>query len=125
MNRVLRAIVALSGALFVVIGLRWVTDPAAAAEALGMPLLSGVGRSTQIGDMAAFFLTLGITILMGAITGQRAWFHAPILLLGLAAGFRIVAWLVHDAALAMHLIAPEVIVAAVLALAAIRLGEGR
>jgi len=45
------------------------------------------------------------------------------MLLGIAALGRLLAWAVHDAALALDLIAPEVIIAAVLLLAARRLGK--
>ena len=79
-----------------------------------MTLLSGIGLSTQIGDMAAFFLALGICMLAGTITLRRSWFYAPILGVLLAAFGRLVAWLFHDAALATDLIAVEVIIAAVL-----------
>lgn len=123
MTKVLRVLVALPGVLFLVLGLRWIVDPAAAAAALGMPLLVGVGRSTQIGDLSAFFLTLAVTILVGAITARKVWLYAPMLLLALAALVRILAWLLHDAALATHLILPELIIAGLLWLASTRLGD--
>ena len=73
MSKVLRVLIALPGIFFVVMGLRWLVDPAGAAAELGMGLLDGVGRSTQIGDMAAFFLALGTMILVGLITSQPRW----------------------------------------------------
>ena len=73
MNKVLNVLVALVGVLFLLSGLRWLFDPTAAAATLGMPLLDGVGRSTQIGDMAAFFLTLGLLIMMGLVTPSAAY----------------------------------------------------
>jgi hypothetical protein len=104
-------------------GVRWMVDPSAAAAQLGMPLLDGVARSSQVGDMTAFFLTTGILMLTALVTGRRGYFFAPALLLGLTAVARTVAWMVHDAALAMHLIAPEVIIAVLLLLASYRLAE--
>ena len=121
MNKVLRVLVLLPAILFVVTGLRWLVDPAASAAALGMPLLDGVGRSSQIGDMAAFFLTLGILILAALLTSKRSWYYPSILLLGLSAVSRVLAWLIHDAALAMQMITPEVIVACLLFFASRRL----
>ena len=59
MNKVIRVIVALSGILFVIIGFRWLVDPARVAKSLGMPLLEGLGRSSQIGDFGAFFTAGG------------------------------------------------------------------
>jgi len=109
--------------MFLLIGLRWLVDPSGAAGQLGMPLLEGVGRSTQIGDFAAFFLTLGVLILLALVTSQRTWYYPAAILLGIAAVGRVLAWAVHDATLALDLIAPEVIIAAVLLLAARRLGK--
>ena len=124
-NKILRVVTVLPGILFVVIGVGWIIDPASAAAGVGMPLLEGVARSTQIGDLGAFFLTMGLLILVGVTTLERAWFYPPMMLLGLAAIFRIVAWLVHGAALAGSMIAVEIIVTALLYVSTIRLCEKR
>jgi hypothetical protein len=123
MNKVLRVIVALPGILFVVTGLRWLVDPSAAAAQLGMPLLDGVGRSSQIGDMSGFFLTLGIVIFIALITSKRIWYYPAIILLAITAIGRVLAWLVHDAALAVDMIAPEVIIACLLLFASRKLAD--
>ena len=120
MNIALRAIVLLCGVLFIVTGLRWLLAPAGVAPEFGLALSTGVGLSSQIGDMSAFFLTLGVSILMGLITGRAIWYYPPMILLSLTAVGRILAWLFHDAALAMNLIAPEVIVALILLFASRR-----
>ncbi len=121
MNKIISVIVGLLGILFVVIGLRWLIDPLAAAAHLGMPLLDGAGRSTQIGDMAAFFLTLGTTIFLALITSKRVWFYPAIMLLGIAAVGRLLAWSVHDAALALDMIGVEIVVSGFLLFASRRL----
>ena len=123
MNKVLRVIVALPGVLFVVTGLRWLVDPASAAAQFGMPLLDGLGRSSQIGDMSSFFLTLGVLILVAVITGKRAWYYPPIMLLAFTAFGRLLAWLIHDAAPALEMIAPEVIIACLLLFASRKLAD--
>jgi hypothetical protein len=123
MNKLLKVIVALPGMLFVVTGLRWLVDPAAAAAQFGMPLLDGLGRSSQIGDMASFFLTVGVLILVALITAKRVWYYPPIMLLGFTAMGRILAWLIHDAAPAVEMIAPEIIIACLLLFASRRLAE--
>ena len=69
------------GAFFLINGLQWIIAPARIAEQLGMPLLEGVGLSTQIGDMGSFFITVGAMTLIGAITTTRHWFYAPSMLL--------------------------------------------
>ena len=101
--------------------LRWLLAPAGVAPEFGLVLSTGVGLSSQIGDMSAFFLTLGVCILMGLITQRAIWYYPPIILLSLTAVGRLLAWLLHDAALAMNLIAPEVIVALILLIASRRL----
>ena len=121
MNIALRAIVLLCGVLFIVTGLRWLLAPAGVAPEFGLALSSGVGLSSQIGDMSAFFLTLGVSILMGLTTGRAIWYYPPMILLSLTAVGRVLAWLLHDAALAINLIAPEVVVALILLIASRRL----
>ena len=120
MNKVLSVLVVLPGILFVVTGVRWLVDPAASATQLGMAVDQGLGLSSQVGDLSSFFLTLGICILVAVVTGRRAWYYPPILLLSLAAVGRLVAWLVHDAALAPQ-IGVEVVIAVLLLVASRRL----
>ncbi len=114
MMMLLRILVLLPGVLFLITGLRWLLAPAGIAPDFGLSLASGIGLSSQVGDMSAFFLTLGICILMALVSGRRIWFYPAITLLALTALGRILAWLLHDAALATALIAPEVVVALLL-----------
>ena len=118
MTTAIRLLVLLSGVLFLVTGLRWLVAPAGVAPDFGLVLGSGIGLSSQIGDMSAFFLTLALCILMGLATQRSIWYYPAITLLSLTAIGRILAWLLHDAALAMNLIAPEVLVALLLFFAA-------
>lgn len=121
MNTAIRLLVLLCGILFLITGLRWLLAPAGVAPEFGLTLGSGVGLSSQVGDMSAFFLTLGVCILMGLTRQRPVWFYPPMILFSLTAVGRIVAWLLHDAALAVNLIAPEVIVTLILLIAARRL----
>ena len=123
MNKLLRFLIVLPGIFFTVVGLMWLTAPGSAAGALGMPLLDGVGRSTQIADLAVFFLAMGMMILLAAVSLQGRWFQVPALMLLGAAIFRVLAWLVHDAALAVEPIALEVVVGCLLLFASSRLAE--
>ena len=116
-ERLLKVLVLLPALLFTSMGVRWLVSPAGVAPQLGLQLDQGLGLSTQIGDLSAFFLTLGICMLAGLVSQRRAWIYPAILLLGLAAFGRIVAWLVHDAALATAQIVPEIVVASILLLA--------
>ena len=95
LNRILSLLVLLPAILFVVTGLRWLVAPAGVAPEFGLTLGHGVGL----------------------------WYYPAILLLSITAIGRIIAWLIHDAALALDLIAPEVIVAAILLIASRRLPD--
>lgn len=121
MDKLLRILVTLPAILFVVLGLRWIIDPESAADALGMPLLEGRGRSSQIGDVGTLFLTMGLMILIGLVTSTRSWFYAPALMLYVVALFRILAWLLHDAPPALDMVAVELIIGTLLVVAAPRL----
>jgi hypothetical protein len=123
MKTFLRVAVVLPAILFVVLGIRWFIDPTTAAADLGMDLMEGVGRSSQIGDVGALFLSMGIMMLVALITGQRSWFYAPALMLCLVAFLRTIAWLSHDAALTPDMIAVELVVAGLLLFAAPRLSR--
>ncbi|MEK9995927.1 MAG: hypothetical protein VW664_06345 [Halieaceae bacterium] len=120
-NTAIKLLVLLFGILFLVTGLRWLLAPAGIAPDFGLALGSGIGLSSQVGDMSAFFLTLGVCMLTGLTTQRSVWYYPPIMLLLLTAVGRVLAWLLHDAALATQLIAPEVIVSLVLLFASRRL----
>ena len=123
MHKVLRVLIVLFATLFLVMGLRWLVDPAGAAAELGMTLMDGIGRSSQIGDVGALFIGGGIMMLYALVSGKRAWFYAPALVMGLVAVLRVLAWLVQDAALAPQMIAVEVVVTLLLLFAAPRLSR--
>jgi len=123
MNSVLRIVTLLLGAVFTLQGITWLVAPDRAAAGLGMPVLDGLARSTQFGDFAAFFLTLGVGILAGARSGRARALYFPAGLLGSAALCRIVAWAVHGAAFAATFIVVEVFASLVL-LAAARQSAG-
>ncbi|MGB1139019.1 MAG: hypothetical protein ACPGZT_08710 [Luminiphilus sp.] len=120
-NTAIKLLVLLFGILFLVTGLRWLLAPAGIAPDFGLALGSGIGLSSQVGDMSAFFLTLGVCMLTGLTTQRSVWYYPPIMLLLLTAVGRVLAWLLHDAALATQLIALEVIVSLVLLFASRRL----
>lgn len=119
--KIWRGAVILLGLLFSAQSLGWVLDPQGAAERLGMPLLDGMARSTQVGDFTAFFFTLGCLILHGSRPGHAKALYGGVLLLGSAAVFRTLAWLLHGAAFAGPTIGIEVVSAVVLAVAAKKL----
>ncbi len=123
MNKILKVVVALTAVLFASIGLRWLVAPEGVAAEAGMTLMEGLGLSSQIGDLGAFFLSLAIFILLALATGRRTWYYPPIILLGLTAIMRTMAWIFHGASLAVDMIAVEVIVCAILYIGSLRLAD--
>ena len=122
-RRAFSVVVALPGLLFVVMGLRWLVDPAGAAPTLGLTLETGLGLSSQVADLSAFFLVMGLSILIAAVTRRRFWFYPPAMLLLIAAAGRLVAWVLHGAAFALQPIVFELVVASLLLIAARYLPE--
>jgi hypothetical protein len=122
MNRILGLLVLLPAILFVVTGVRWLVAPAGIAPEFGLVLGEGLGLSSQVGDMSGFFLTLGICMLAALVSGRRTWYYPAVLLLSLTAMGRIVAWLLHDAALAPQIVV-EILVAVILVIASRRLAR--
>jgi hypothetical protein len=123
LKRVLRVVLFLPAIGFLVTGLRFAVAPAGAVKGLAMPLLDGAARSSQIGDVGALFLGMGLMILTAVVTLERIWFIAPAILLFLVAVLRVLAWLFHDAALMVEMIVPEIVIGGLLLLASAKLTE--
>lgn len=123
MSQGLRTVVIILGAIFTFLGIQWLLMPGSAAAGLGMSLLDGLGRSTQVGDFTAFFLVLGVGILAGAAPGHARRLYFPAALLGCAALFRTLAWAVHGAAFAATFIVVEIVACIVLVVAAWQAGD--
>jgi hypothetical protein len=116
-SRLFALLVLLPGLLFIILGLRWLVDPAGVAPTLGLSLQTGLGLSSQIGDLAAFFLVAGLCILIAVVTRTRTWFYPPAMLLLIAATGRLVAWISHGATFAAAQIVFEIVVAILLIVA--------
>ena len=123
MNKILKLVVALLALVFASIGLRWLVAPEGVAAEFGMTLMEGLGLSSQIGDLGAFFLSLAIFILLALTTDRRSWYYPPIILLGLTAIMRTMAWMFHGASLAVDMIAIEIIACVILYLGSVRLAD--
>lgn len=118
MRSALRIVTTLMGVGFTLQGVGWLVVPDRAAAGLGMPVLDGLARSTQFGDFAAFFLTLGLSILLGSASGRARVLYFPAALLGSAALCRTAAWAVHGAAFATTFILVEIVACLLLLVAA-------
>jgi hypothetical protein len=124
-QKALMVVIALLAVNFIVTGLRYIIDPATVASEFGMPLLDGLGRSSQIGDLSAFFMSMGIFMLLALKTGERLWFYPTTILLSLTALSRVLAWAFQDAALATTMIVAEVVISGLLLLAANKLSSAK
>ena len=118
-----RILAGLLGAFFFLQGLGWIIDAESAAAGLGMPLLDGIARSTQAGDLTGFFLCLGGFALWGAYREAPTWLRAAGFLLFGAAFGRTVAAVVSDAAFATQFIVIELVTGGLLFLAASKVGS--
>ena len=112
----------LLGAFFFLQGLGWILDAKGAAEGLGMPLLDGIARSTQVGDLTGFFLCLGGFGIWGAYQQSPTWLRASgFLLLGAAFG-RTLAAVVSGAEFATQFIGIEIVMGALFFLVGAKVG---
>ena len=90
-KNIYRVLATVPGFLMGMNAIGWLTRPEETAKGLGMPLLEGVGRSTQIGDLGALFVGTTILIFWGAIRSQVQWLYSAALFLGCAAVIRTIA----------------------------------
>lgn len=120
MTMLLKILVGAYGASFLLVGLGWWIVPEAVSTQFDMMLLSDTGLSTQIGDLASFFLVLGGCMVVALLTGKRVWLLPALSLIAIAMLGRIFAWQFHGASLPLNMIAVEVTGSAVLILAFLR-----
>jgi len=109
MNMAWRIAAALPAVLLVAFGVGWWFSPALMAGQLGMVLQTEAGLSSQVGDIASFFLTVGACMLLAIWSGNRLWAFPALMLLTFAVGGRLIAWLFHGAALTVAMIATELV----------------
>jgi len=110
MERFLMVATCLLAAMLLMLGVGWVFDPAGTAVNLGMVLLEGAGRSSQIGDGGSFFLGTGIMLVYGALSRNPSLLVAGALMIGGVAVLRVLAWAVHGAAFTAQPIVVEVLI---------------
>ncbi|NND66329.1 MAG: hypothetical protein HKN19_01965 [Halioglobus sp.] len=123
LDKVLKGLAYLFSALLLVNGIQWLAAPATTAESFGMTLLDGIGRSTQIGDLSAFFIVAGGMGVAGLLRKDKSMLIAPAALVGCAAAFRTLAFAVHGAPFATQFIVVEIVMLAVFLAARSRVGN--
>ncbi len=113
MDSILRLLSVAAGIPIFGNGVMFMFDPETAARQLGMPLLEGMARSTQIGDFGSFFLCSSIAAFFGAWNRSPLMLYMAAFLIGGAAVCRMIASVLHDAPFATTFIAVELILAAI------------
>ncbi len=112
-TRIIRIVVntflILPAVFFLFTGFRWLVSPADAAGALLMPLLSGTGLSSQMGDIGGMFLALGIIALGAVVTRKGDWLMPISIVLGCIVLFRLLAFSLYSAPLAPQAVVFELV----------------
>lgn len=101
----------LPASFFLVAGFRWLVNPEAAASSLMMPLLTGAGLSSQMGDLGALFLGMGLLTMGALVTRKGDWLFAVALFLSCIVIYRLLAFALYYATLIMPMVAFELILA--------------
>ena len=113
-----RILSALVGLLMGLQTIPWISNPGEAAQSLGMTLLEGIGRSTQIGDFSSFFFSITVFCVLGVYLKQAQRLIAAAIVLGSAALFRSLAWISHGADFATDFIVAEIVMTILLIVSA-------
>ena len=105
----IRVAAALPGLLLLMNAVGLAVAPEGVVTSLGMTYLDGLGRSSQIGDTGSVFACGGLFILFGAFRARPQWIMAGAFLFLVAAIYRVLAAVLHDAEFATTFITVEVV----------------
>ena len=114
MSSITKFLSSIPAVVFLIIGVFWVLQPGIMAENFGMVLSSGLGLSSQIGDLGSYFVSSALMIFYGIYTNNTNWFYPPILIMLLTALFRTLSTLLHDAPFAADMIGSEILFSGIL-----------
>ena len=99
------------GLVLAIIALRWILSPEYSANALGMVLLDGAGKNTQIRDFTALFASTSIFCFLSITTRQYQWVFSSGIVFSLIALISVLASQLHDAPLTYSSLIAEIIFA--------------
>ena len=99
------------GVVLAIIALRWILSPEDSANSLGMVLLDGAGRNTQIRDFTALFASTSIFCFLSITTRQYQWVFSSGIVFSLIALISVLASQLHDAPLTYSSLIAEIIFA--------------
>ena len=101
------------GVVLAIIALRWILSPEDSANSLGMVLLEGAGRNTQIRDFTALFASTSIFCFISITTRQYQWIFSSGIVFLLIALISVLASQLHDAPLTYSSLIAEIIFAVI------------
>lgn len=120
---VFTAFLVIPAIFYLYVGFLWLVSPESGASLLLMPLLSGAGLSSQMGDVGGLFMALGLVVMTAIATRTGAFLLPVAVMMGTAAMYRLLAFMLYQANLLPHFIALEVVLAVWFAIASRRLGS--
>ena len=99
------------GLVLTIIAIRWILLPEESANSLGMILLDGFGRNTQIRDFTAIFAGTAIFCFLSIATKQFQWIFSSGIIFSIIAIISVVASQLHDAPITYSSFIAEIIFA--------------
>jgi len=111
----------LPGVFFLLTGYQWLVSPETAADALMMPLLDGMGRSSQMSDIGGLFLGMGLVIIGAVVTRKGDWLMPVSIILTCIGIFRLLAFALQDATLIPQMVVIEIVLSVWFAIASRKL----
>jgi len=99
------------GIVLTIIAIRWILLPEESANSLGMILLDGSGRNTQIRDFTSIFASTAIFCSLSIATKQFQWIFSSGIIFLIIAIMSIVASQLHEAPISYSSLIAEIIFA--------------
>ena len=99
------------GLVLTIIAIRWILLPEESANSLGMILLDGSGRNTQIRDFTSIFASTAIFCFLSIVTKQFQWIFSSGIIFSIIAIISIIASQLHEAPITYSSLIAEIIFA--------------
>ena len=101
------------GLVLTIIAIRWIFLPEESANSLGMILLEGSGKNTQIRDFTSIFASTAIFCFLSIATKQFQWIFSSGIIFLIIAIISIVASQLHVAPITYSSLIAEIIFASI------------
>lgn len=101
------------GLVLTIIAIRWIFLPEESANSMGMILLEGYGKNTQIRDFTSIFASTAIFCFLSIATKQFQWIFSSGIIFLIIAIISIVASQLHEAPITYSSLIAEIIFASI------------